>query len=209
MKSLVRGLMCVGVVCVSVSVARGEGAAAPAGQDEIAALREKVKAVDKKIGEIRAKAAATDEVKALQQKANDAQKALGDARKAKQEADPKYGAAVKAAAEAEAKLNGMGLKMDGLPKAVTKVLSDTEKTEAEAAARARKEAKEQVAAIEKEINASEEMKKLDQAQKDTRKACDAALSAKVAADPDREALGKERDELSAKIRAAKEAAQKK
>lgn len=208
MKGLICGLMCAGVFCIGVSVARGEGTAIPAAPEEIVQLKEKAKVIEKKLAEIRGKVAATDEVKALRQKADEAQKAVNDARKAKQDAEPKYAAGKKTASDAEAKLNGMGLKMDGLPKDATKVLSDAEKADAEAAAKARKEARDQVAAIEKEINSSEEIKKLEQASKDAGKSINAAMKAKLDADPDYAALEKDRDELNAKLKAAKEAAQK-
>lgn len=209
MKAMVRGLMCAGVLCVSVSMARGEDAVAPAGQDEIAQLQDKIKGIDKKIGEIRAKAAAIDEVKALKQKVDEAQKALTDARKGKLAADANYGAAVKAAADADAKVKELGLKDDGLPKDPTKVLGDQDKAAGEAAVKTRKESRSQVAAIEKALNESEEIRKLDQAMKDARKAHDEALSAKIAADPESAALKTAREELQAKISAAKKAAAEK
>lgn len=209
MKSLVCGLVCAGVLCAGVSVTRGEEKAAPPAQDEIAQLKAQVQDVEKKLNEVRKTAAATDEMKAMKKTADEAGKAVAEAKKAKLAANEKYGAAVKAIADAEAKLNAMGCNSKGQPKDAAKVLSEQEKADAEAAVKAIKEAKDQKNGVEKELSATDEMKKLEQAQKDAGKAYEDGLRAKVAADPSVAPLMKEKEDLQAKIKAAASAQPKK
>jgi len=184
----------------------GEEAAAPAApQDEVAQLKAKVKELDKKIADIRRTITDTDEMKALKKKSEDASKAMGDAKKAKLDADGKYKVAAQAMDGAKTKLEGLGCNSKGQPKDAAKTLSDQEKTDAEVAVKAIGEAKAQMGAMEKELLATEEMKQLEQARKDASKAYEEGLKAKLDADPAMASLQKEKDELHAKIKAARAA----
>ena len=192
-------MACAGLVCAGSAFAQDKPVAAA---DELTQLKAQAKELEGKIKEARKTIAAAEDMVALKQKGDDAKKALAEARKTKVDADPKLVEAAKKVTDAGAKLDGMGLTRNGKPKDATKVLTDQEKTDAEAAVKALKEAQEQKAAVEKELMGTADMAKLSQAEKDAVKAYEDGLRAKVAADPATSALMKQRDELQAKIKAA-------